>query len=141
MPSHSPYTAAFSAVRVYHSGDPIANISTLTGLVTGGTPDAAVVSWAARAIRKATPRDVQPVLIVASDGEGSLSSAVHLGDTTFVSDLARKYQVQIVSVAIGDINETFQETAYGPKGYIGWKGSIAQAARPLGDLVARIASR
>ena len=85
-----------------------------------------------RSPARASEDDQQPVLIIASDGAGSLRPAV--------VDEARRSGVRVVSVAIGNISPTIQERNYGPKGYIPWAGSIGATAKPLGELIARIAS-
>jgi len=46
----------------------------------------------------------------------------------------------VISVAFGRLGQDFQRTAYGDRGYIGWNGSITRMAKPLGDLIARIAA-
>lgn len=125
---------AWGAVRVWHTGDPLVNVGYLPVVRRGGTPDKEVVTWAAKAIRKSARRDQQPVLIIASDGAGSM-----YGDPSVV-DEARRRGVRVVSVALGGALEEYQEMVYGPHGYVPWAGSIAATAKPLGELVARVAA-
>lgn len=132
--------ASFAAVRVYHSGETLENIGLLQRLARGGTPDAEALAWAAGAISKAAGRDVTPVIIMTSDGVGTLQYDVRRTRGTFVSDLSRKYGVKIVSVAFGELDSAFQRETYGERGYIDWRGSITATAKPLGELVARIAT-
>lgn len=124
----------FGLCRVWKTGDPIANVGYLGSIKKGGTPDKSVVGWAGRAIVKAAQRGQEPVLIVASDGQGSMR-------TSETVDAIRKTGVRVVSVAIGAyVREDQQEAMYGPKNYIPWGGSIGAAAKPLGELIARVAS-
>lgn len=131
---------AFGATRVYSSGESLTGIGALRHLAMGGTPDRATLSWAAKAIRAETPRGTEPVIIIASDGAGSLAGAYYWGSDDPVRDLSKKYEVKIVSVAIGGGLDDFQRKAYGHNGFVRWAGSISKTAKPLGDLVARIAS-
>lgn len=123
--------AGWGAVKVWESGDPIANIAYLAGIKMGGTPDAAVVTWAAKAIKTVARPDETPLIILASDGAGYLSQAI--------IDKTRKSGVGVVSVALGGISAEHQARTFGEGNYIAWKGTIAATARPLGDLLARVA--
>lgn len=124
--------AAFGAVRVWTTGDPIANVGYLSSLKMGGTPDKQTLAWAGKAIRAAARPDEHPVIILASDGSGYLRS----GGRELVESL-RKSGVEVVSVAIGDLNEWYQRDCFGEHGYLPWGGSIRAMARPLGKLLAR----
>jgi hypothetical protein len=152
-------SAQFSAVRVYADGEPIAKIGDVGQCPQGGTPDGQVLSWASREIRKQCRPDETPVILMASDGDGSLAS--ESWQRNFSVDgypaeeiarirasagkdrvaVARQSGVKVMSVAIGNgINAATQEAIYGKGNYLPWEGSIQKMAKPLGDLLARVAS-
>jgi hypothetical protein len=129
----------FGATRVWTTGAPISNVGFLPNVPGSGTPDAEVLQWATKAIKAAARRDETPVIIIASDGQGTLKYAIENGEDHIAA--ARKAGVEVVSVALGSgIHRDAQERMYGPKGYIPWAGSIAATAGPLGKLIGRIAS-
>jgi hypothetical protein len=155
--------AAFSAVRVYTEGQAIDKIGETMMLPSGGTPDNAVLSWAAREIKRQCRPDETPVLIMASDGSGGLWSEAynkqpHILDqvrknmspedfaawsSKFGEDrvaAARKSGVKVLSVAIGQLDPGSQDAIYGKGNHLLWRGSIKNMAKPLGDLIARVAS-
>lgn len=129
--------AVFGAVRVYADGDPLSNVAYLPSVPSNGTPDAELIRWAGRAIKDQLRPGERGVLIVASDGEGSLARSQN---ERVVADV-RKGGVEVLSVAIGHLREDFQRSRYGDQGYVPWAGSIAATAGPLGRIIARIASR
>lgn len=123
------FSSSFGAVRAWTSGDPLANLGYLPNVRRGGTPDAAMFRWAARAIRADCRPGETPILIVASDGEGYMTRAL-------VED-ARRAGVEVVSVALGDLDASRQREVYGERGFVPWAGTISATARPLGRLLAR----
>lgn len=125
---------SFGAARVWTTGDAISKVNDLTVLGRGGTPDAEMFSWATRAIiDEASLNGSQPVLIVASDGEGSLRSHVDL------IAKARRQGITVVSVALGGgVRPDQQRRMYGEGSFVPWLGTIERTARPLGKMVARI---
>ena len=146
----------FNATRVWASGSDLADIAQLVRLPMGGTPDAEVLRWAGKAIKKQCRPGEQPLIILASDGEGSLigeawakdeagepmidetTGEYRLGRSETIRQL-RKSGVNVVSVAIGSLDESHQKALYGADGYVAWKGSIKKMAGPIGKLIARIA--
>lgn len=125
----------WGAVRVYQNGGNLANIGYLPNVPQGGTPDAQVLRWAGKAIRNGLAKDVTPVILFATDGAGSLQ-----GDQTGLVESLRKGGVEVYAVAIGYLTDAVLTKLYGEGHYISWQGSIGRTAKPLGDLVARIAS-
>lgn len=129
---YSALGAGFGVTRVWKSGAPVANVGYLESISMGGTPDKPVLAWAGKAIQAACRPDERPLVIMASDGEGGL-------DTETV-DSIRAAGVDVISVALGRLYEPAQERIYGRGRYIPWAGSVAATARPLGDLLARLAA-
>lgn len=132
------YQASFSAVRVYADGGPVANIGYLDSIRNGGTPDGESLKWAVKAIKKAAKPGETPVVIMASDGEGSLSDFQKRGDD--IVGEARRSGVEVLSVALGGLDKDNQERIYGKGGYVAWAGSIAATAGPLGRIIGRMAA-
>lgn len=156
--------STFSAIRVYADGESISSISAIEQLAQGGTPDAQVLSWASREIRKQCRPDETPVILMASDGSGSLATEAYWRDDASRHDmktrgysqqqiddeasrigpdrvaLARKAGVKVLSVAIGELHPQMQDLIYGKGNHLIWRGSIKAMAKPLGDLIARVAS-
>lgn len=128
-------SVSFGAVRVWQTGEPIANVGYLPNVPQGGTPDRETLAWAAKAIKTQCRNGEQPVIIIASDGFGS---SYRGGEETV--NAARKSGVAVVSVAIGRIDPEHQERLYGKGNFIQWAGSITATARPLGKLLAKIAT-
>jgi len=127
-------SAGFGAVRVWTQGDPIANVGYLPRVPMGYTPDRETLTWAIDAIAKNSRPDEQPVILMASDGNGS-----HRGPELVAR--ARRQGVQVISVAVGGgISEKTQAEKFGRKGYVKWPGSIRALAQPLGKLLARVVS-
>jgi hypothetical protein len=124
--------ARFGAVRVWSTGDPIANVGYLPSVPMGGTPDAETLRWAARAIVAESRPGETPVILLASDGQGTLAAQPELIESV------RRSGVEVVSVALGTLNPKTQESMYGARGFLPWNGSIRAMARPLGDLLARV---
>lgn len=130
--------ASFAAVRVWSTGEPVANTGYLPKVNPGHhTPDGETLIWAAKAIRAAAKPDETPLIIIASDGHGSLRSSGHGSETV---DAVRRSGVGVVSVALGELGEDNQRSLFGEGNFISWPGSIRALARPLGDLVARMAA-
>jgi Mg-chelatase subunit ChlD len=156
--------ASFSAVRVYADGDPVSKIGDVGVLPQGGTPDGAVLSWAAREIRKQCRPDETPVILMASDGTGTLAAESWYHGTDWETNYrnsgvpesqiaeikkdrqknrvseARKTGIKVLSVAIGNLDQASQDRTYGKGNHLLWNGSIKTMAKPLGDLLAKIAS-
>jgi hypothetical protein len=130
--------AAFSAVRVWSSGEPVGNVGLLGGIPRHGTPDGEMLSWVTRDIAKAVRPDERPLVIIASDGDGSLAESGARGSDVVAA--ARRHGVGVVSVALGDLKVETQARLYGEGNYISWQGSVKAIARPLGDLIARVAA-
>jgi len=124
------YAGAVAGVcKVWESGQPTSQIDAITELPMGGTPDAAVLDWAWRGIKREARGDEQPVIIMASDGQGDYR--LHE-----VVELARRHKVGVRSVAIGrGMREPQQLQAYGRDKYIPWLGSIVNTARPLATML------
>ena len=123
----------------------------LTAPVAVVEPDAPVLSWAAKEIRKQCRPDETPVIIMASDGAGSLQGEAYWRGQSQVSSYvetpgpdrvaqARKAGIKVLSVAIGGLDPVAQQMVYGQGNFLAWRGSIQAMAKPLGDLLARIAS-
>jgi Mg-chelatase subunit ChlD len=130
---------SFGAARVWSTGEEIGRIGHLTGIGGGSTPDAETLSWATRAIRDAAKPGEQPVIIIASDGQGSLQQQIARGND--LVGKARQAGVEVLSVALGGgVGMDEQEKMYGPGRYIPWMGTIAATARPLGKMIARLVS-
>lgn len=140
---------AFSATRVWSTGETLANVGYLPSIRKGGTPDAQMLGWAARAIKAQCRKGERPMIIIASDGFGTLTNTEYddttgeasYSPTSEVIDKARRSGVEVMSVAIGMIPAEAQEAVYGPRGYIRWPGSIRLVARPLADMIARATTR
>ena len=132
--TNPPYGDAYSgiaqvrAVRVWTSGEPVSKIAELTALPTSGTPDAAALHWAARAIRAECRDGEKPVIIFGSDG---------FGDSAMADEVraARAAGVDVRSVALGRIDRNRQEQVYGRGGYAEWAGSIEATARPMANMI------
>jgi hypothetical protein len=122
------YTAAAGVAKVWETGQPTDEVFRLVDLPMGGTPDAACVNWAAKAIRAEARNDEKPLLIVGSDGCGDY----RLAD---VVRAARKSGVDVRSVALGSGDDDYLASVYGRDGVIKWAGSIIETARPLARLI------
>lgn len=126
---------SFGAARVWTTGQEIASIGALPNIPMGGTPDAQTLSWAGRAIAAQARRDETPVIIIASDGQGTLSYSPE------IVEQVRRTGVKVVSVAIGNgVSPEAQERMFGAGNFVPWAGSIAATAGPLGKMIARIVS-
>lgn len=125
----------FGVVRVWGTGDPIGNVGYLPNVPQGGTPDAGTLAWAAKAIKDAARPGETPIIVIASDGYGDL-----VGDPDGIIAKTRKSGVGVVGVAIGRLDNDVMTKTYGDRGWVGWTGSIKTMARPLGELIARVAT-
>ena len=120
--------------KVWETGQDTNEIFRISGLRMGGTPDAAIMAWSARAILKAVRHDETPVLIIASDGEGDATMTARVEE-------ARRMGVVVKSVSFGyGFRADAQAARFGRGNYVPWMGSIIDTARPLADLFARITS-
>lgn len=129
---HSP--AGAGVARCWSTGEDVNQIFRMNGLQTGGTPDATILGWAARAIKKAARPDETPVIIVASDGTGEMAMNDRVAE-------ARRMGVKVYSVSLGwGMQEQAQIDRYGRGNYVAWAGSIINTAKPLADMFARITS-
>lgn len=120
--------AVAGVVRVWETGMPTSEVFKLTRLPMGGTPDAPVLEWAWRAIRRETHGEERPVIIMCSDGFG-------YGGLDKIVVEAAAHGVETRSVAIGNISERTQLAVYGRGKYIPWQGSIVATARPLATML------
>lgn len=128
---------AFQAVRVWTEGRDLADIGFLKSFGGGSTPDKETVQWAAKAIVAQSRSDEKPLIIIASDGQGSLR-----GDDGKATIAAiRKSGVAVVSVAIGRVRDDHFTNIYGQHGFVPFRGSISAMARPLAQVIARFASQ
>lgn len=128
------YGGSAGVALAWKTGQDTSEIAKTVDLRSGGTPDAEVLSWAWRAIRKEAKSGEQPVILMCSDGFGSN------GMDQIVAD-ARAHGVIVKSVAIGQIRAEDQERRYGPDGYIPWMGSILATAKPLARMIAKMVGR
>ncbi len=103
----------------------------LSTVKTGGTPDAVVMGWAARAIKKETVGEEIPVIIFASDGAG-------YGEMNERIKEARAMGIQVYGVSFASGMDEVDERRFGKNNYVKWMGSIEATARPLAKLFARI---
>lgn len=116
----------------WQSGGNLRDVFRMANLPSGGTPDASILSWASRAILRDAKVNEQPVIIMASDGQGY--SMLYE-----IVDEARQRGVRVVSVAIGaSVREHDQRVKYGEGNYVTWRGSIIETARPLARMLANI---
>lgn len=145
----------FGVQRVWSDGDPIANIGILgAGFKMNGTPDAEVLQWAAHEMPKHLRPGERPLIIMASDGKGTLNRLINTGqvktgkelgdawksiDANPVAD-ARKAGIGVVSVAFDAGMLEMQEKVYGQGNFIPYAGSVAASAGPLGKMLARLAT-
>lgn len=131
----SPFrsSAAYAGVaKVWTSGQDVNEVFRLGGLRTGGTPDASVISWAARAIKRETPANVQPVIIFVSDGAGDPEMNERVAE-------AVKMGVKVASVSFGAyFTEAEQVARFGKGNVVPFAGSITATAKGLADLFAKI---
>lgn len=122
------------AALAWQTGQPTSEIAKTIDLVSGGTPDSQIMSWAWRAIKRDARQNETPVILMCSDGWG----ASNLGE---IVEEARKHGVMVYSVAFGNLDEKSQTERFGRDGFVAWQGSIVATARPLARLVARIVGR
>ena len=96
-----------------------------------GTPDAATLAWAVKAIESDASHGETPIVVVVSDGAG-----YPLGDITAK---ARKRGTKVIGVNIDSsyADESYARN-YGEGNYVPWKGSILGMARPIGTLIGKI---
>lgn len=125
--------ANWGSYLAWQTGEDPKGLDDILRIRQAGTPDRQVLDWGGRAIRKAAERDEQPVVLMLSDGQGGISTAQ-------VEDIRRK-GVEVISVAVGAIDQTQQEMVYGHGGFIPWMGDLVGTARPLANLLARMLAR
>lgn len=129
------YYANAGVVKVWEPGQDTNQIFRMSGLQLGGTPDASVMSWAGRAIRKATAPDTTPVIIFISDGAGDNEMDLRVEEV-------RKMGVVVKSVSFGrSFTEDQQRARFGKGNFVPFAGSITATAKPLADLFVKITSR
>ena len=129
------YSANAGVCHVWHSGDPIKQIPPMVELVSGGTPDSTIMSWAGRAILREVRPGEQPVILMCSDGEG-------YGNLQDQINEVRAMGVKVISVAIGsDVAADSQKRKYGEGNFITWQGSIIATARPLARMLAKLVAQ
>lgn len=128
-----PSMATAGVVKVWEQGRNADDIFRMAGLDLGWTPDASVLSWAARAIKREARRDETPVIIFISDGAGDRDMNERVAE-------ARAMGVDVYSVSFG-MSEADQLARFGKGNYVPFAGSIIKTAKPLADLFARITSR
>lgn len=134
-PFRPSVVASAGVVHVWGSGEDPTNIFRMSGLDMNNTPDAPVMRWSARAIRREARRDERPVIIFVSDGQG-------LGDMDQAVETARKSGVDVYSVSFGnELTEDMQVARFGRGNVVPFAGTITNTARGLADLFARITSR
>ena len=122
------------AALAWQTGQPTTEIARTIDLPSGGTPDAEIMSWAYRAIKRELRHGERPVIILCSDGWGSSSM-------TRVVKEARDSGVEVVSVAFGNLDEDSQLERFGRNGYVTWQGSIIATSRPLARMIAKLVGR
>ena len=99
----------------------------------GGTPDAPIIGWASENITKQCGNST-PVIIMLSDGMGSSNLQDRVAK-------ARKRGVKVYSVALAsDLGEDYQRLVYGKGNYITCNGPVDTIARPLANMIARLAT-
>lgn len=123
----------FAVYKAWETGMPIDKIDDLGRVPTAGTPDLFTLAWAVSAIKDDCGRDEQPIVVMLSDGGGYGHEAMKP-----VVDAARRDGVEVIGVEIGREYGHPTVKTYGESRAIEWKGSIAESARPLGELIARI---
>jgi hypothetical protein len=123
-------------VKVWETGQPTKNVFDLTRLTMGTTPDAHVLSWAWRAILKDTRTGERPIILMMTDGAGNTRDLIN---NVIVE--ARRHGVDVRSVALGRaVTEESQLRRYGRGGYVAWRGTMMEMARPLATLVSNAAA-
>jgi hypothetical protein len=120
--------------KAWETGQKTDDIKKTIDLPSGGTPDATIMGWAYRAIKREVRGSEQPVIFLCSDGFGSSRMTETVAE-------ARRAGVRVVSVAFGSLDEETQKQRFGPDGYIKWEGSIAKTARPLAKMIAKMVGR
>lgn len=103
----------------------------LSTVKTGGTPDATIMGWAARAIKKDTEGEETPVIIFISDGAGDARMNERVAE-------ARRAGVEVYGVSFAGGMQQTDEARFGKGNVVPWMGSIEETARPLAKLFARI---
>lgn len=133
IPDQRRYGGAYAGVcKVWETGMPTSEVDKLVRLPMGGTPDAAVLSWAWPEILRQKRPEEHPVIIMASDGFG-------YGDLKGVIAEATRKGVAVRSVALGQwIREDDQEEKYGRGNFIPWQGDIVSTARPLAKMLTKM---
>ncbi len=119
------------AALVWKTGQPADRALRLAQVMTGGTPDAIVMAWAARAIAKETTPEETPVIIFISDGAGYSEMNDRINE-------ARKMGIEVYGVSFSSGMQATDEARFGPKNVVPWMGSIEETSRPLAKLFARI---
>ena len=130
----SGYSYRAGTALAWQTGQPTSEIARTIDLPSGGTPDAQIMSWAWRAIKREARPNETPVILMCSDGWG----ADNLG--TIIEE-GRAHGVMIYSVAFGHLDVKSQTERFGRDGFVAWQGSIVKTARPLSKLIARIVGR
>lgn len=131
-PFRHTYVAQAGVVKAWESGMDTDQIFRISGLSMGGTPDAMVVSWAARAIKKAARPEETPVLIIVSDGTGMANMTERVAE-------ARRSGVVVTSVSFGaHFTASQQEERFGRGNYVPFAGSIVATARGLAGMFIKI---
>ena len=129
-----PSTAYAGVAKVWETGQDANQIFRMAGLTTGGTPDATIMGWAGKAIRRATRQDETPVIIFVSDGAGDSNMNDRVAE-------ARRAGVKVYSVSFGSgMRAKDQEARFGRGNFVPWAGSIIATAKPLADLFVKITS-
>lgn len=127
-PHFSGSTAGAQVIRVWGSGEATSKIADLTGIDQNGTPDAAALHWAVKAIKAECRDGEKPLIVFGSDGFGDAS----MNDEV---KAARAAGVDVRSVALGQLDESAQAQRFGRGHYVKWAGSIEATARPLANMV------
>ena len=121
--------------KAWETGWPLNEVFKLSSVHTGGTPDAIIMSWAGRAIKKEMRADETPLIIFISDGEG-------MGEMNERVQEVRDMGVQVISVSFGnELSAAAQEKRFGRGNFIPWAGSIEKTARPLARLLIKIVTK
>lgn len=127
-------SCAAGVLKVWGRGQPASDVFRLASLPMGGTPDAPVLDWMWRDMAKHVRSDERAVIFIASDGWGDRRLPL-------VIENAARHDVSVKGVALGGyVHEDDMLARFGRGNYVSWPGSMEAIARPLADMVLRMAT-
>jgi len=129
-----PSSAQCGVVKAWETGQDPRNIFKMQGLNLGGTPDATILGWAGRAIRKDVRGEEKPVIIFISDGQGENVMNDRIAE-------ARRTGVAVYGVSFGSsLDEAALTSRFGRGNYVAFDKDIITTAKGLAALFAKITS-